>query len=51
MEKQYIKQRYTVNDKIRCEKTIICFKVLLIDMFIDKYYKQKIIHCFIGRIL
>lgn len=51
MAKQYIKQRYTVNDKIRCEKTIICFKVLLIDMFIDKYYKQKIIHCFVGRIL
>lgn len=51
MAKQYIKQRYTVNDKIRCEKTIIGFKVLLIDMSIDKYYKQKIIHRFAGRIL
>lgn len=50
MEKQYIKQWYTINDKIRCEKTVICFKVLLIGMFIDKYYKQKIILCFIGRI-
>lgn len=51
MEKQYIKQMYAINDKIRCEKTIICFKVLLIGMFNDKYYKQKIIYCFIGRIL
>lgn len=51
MEKQCLRQRYTINDKIRCEKTITCFKVLLIGMFIDKYYKQKIIHCFVGRIL
>lgn len=27
MEKQYIKQRHTINDEIRCQKTIICFKV------------------------
>lgn len=51
MEKQCLRQRYTINDKIRCEKTITCFKVLLTGMFIDKYYKQKTIHCFVGRIL
>lgn len=37
--------------KTRYEKTIICSKVLLVGMFIDKYYKQKIIHCFVGTIL